>query len=56
MAWQQVEKGRAFGLEEVILNDLQERPPFGISWWDSRMDTAHRILISDQLYTCATSV
>ena len=43
-------------LEQVILDDLQATPPFGISWWDSSMDPAHRILISDQLYCCARSV
>ena len=43
-------------LEQAILNDLHESPPFGIFWWDSRMNPAHRILISDQLYTCVTSV
>ena len=43
-------------LERAILDDLQESPPFGISWWDSSMEPAHRILVSDQLYCCATSV
>ena len=43
-------------LERAILNDLQESPPFGISWWDSSMEPTHRIVVSDQLYCCATSV
>ena len=43
-------------LERVILDDLREIPPFGISWWDSSTEPALRILISDQLYCCATSV
>ena len=43
-------------LEQAILNDLQEAPPYGISWWAAYMTTAHRILISDQLYACTQSV
>ena len=43
-------------LERAILDDLQVAPPFGISWWDSSTDPAHRILISDQLYCCATGI
>ena len=43
-------------LERAILDDLRETPPFGISWWDSSTEPALRILISDQLYCCATSV
>ena len=43
-------------LERAILDDLQQTPPFGIAWWDPSTDPAHRILVGDQLYCCATSV
>lgn len=45
-------------LRDMILNDLSERPPYGIGWWTPKCDrvTPHRILIGDYLYTCAANV
>ena len=43
-------------LEEAILADLVPSPPYGISWWGPSLRPALRILVSDQLYACTTSV
>ena len=42
--------------EQGILSDLTTKPPYGIGWWAPSPGTSRRILISDQLYSCATSV
>jgi hypothetical protein len=43
-------------LETLILNDFVEQSPYGIGWWAPHPGTSRRILISDQLYACVTSV
>ena len=43
-------------LTEAIFGDLQDSPPFGISWWDPTLAPEFRILVSDQLYVCTKSV
>jgi hypothetical protein len=43
-------------LEALILDDFAEHSPYGIAWWAPHPDTGRRILISDQLYACLTSV
>ena len=43
-------------LEDAIVSDLAESPPYGIGWWAPHPGTKRRILISDQLYTCVNSV
>jgi hypothetical protein len=42
-------------LETEILADFTEQPPYGIGWWAPGPGTSRRILIADQLYSCATS-
>jgi hypothetical protein len=43
-------------LERRIFDDLTTEPPYGIGWWSPHPGTSRRILISDQLYACTTSV
>src|ERR1019366_6602473 len=43
-------------LENEILADFTEQPPWGIGWWAPAPGTSRRILIADQLHCCATSV
>jgi hypothetical protein len=43
-------------LEALILDDFVEHSPYGIGWWAPYPGTSRRILISDQLYACFTSV
>lgn len=43
-------------LERRIFNDLTTEWPYGIGWWAPHPGTSRRILISDQLYACTTSV
>jgi len=43
-------------LEDEILADFTEQPPYGIGWWAPDPGTSRRILISDQLYCCLDSV
>ena len=43
-------------LEGRIFNDLTTERPYGIGWWAPHPGTSRRILISDQLYACTTSV
>ena len=43
-------------LENAVLDDLSDGPPYGISWWKNCMPTCHRIAISDQLYSCIQSI
>jgi hypothetical protein len=43
-------------LEALILDHFVEQPPYGIGWWAPHPGTSRRILISDQLYACVTSV
>lgn len=43
-------------LADEILADLSVDPPFGVAWWAPYPGASRRILISDQLYSCATSV
>src|SRR5207244_5727838 len=43
-------------LEERIFADLTAERPYGIGWWAPHPGTSRRILISDQLYACTTSV
>jgi len=43
-------------LERRIFDDLTTEQPYGIGWWAPHPGTSRRILISDQLYACTTSV
>ena len=43
-------------LESEIFADLTEQRPYGIGWWAPHPGAKRRILISDQLYACTTSV
>ena len=43
-------------LETAVVGDLSARSPYGISWWEGSMPTGHRIAISDQLYSCISSI
>ena len=43
-------------LERRIFNDFTTEQPYGIGWWAPHPGTSRRILISDQLYACTTSV
>ena len=43
-------------LEQCIFNDLTVERPYGIGWWAPHPGTSRRILISDQLYACTSSV
>ena len=43
-------------LTEEIESDLSGEPPFGIGWWKPTTDSARRILSSDYLYACTSSV
>src|SRR5947199_67040 len=43
-------------LERRIFDDLTTERPYGIGWWAPHPGTSRRILISDQLYACTTSV
>ena len=43
-------------LTEEIENDLSVKPPYGIGWWKPTSDNACRILTSDYLCACTTSV
>ena len=43
-------------LEDLILADFVEQPPYGIGWWAPHPGTSRRILIADQLYACVSSV
>ena len=43
-------------LERTIFLDLTTEQPYGIGWWAPHPGTSRRILISDQLYACTTSV
>lgn len=43
-------------LDEAVLNDLTNGPPYGISWWEDSIPTGTRIAISDQLYSCIQSI
>ena len=43
-------------LERRIFNDFTTDQPYGIGWWAPHPGTSRRILISDQLYACTTSV
>lgn len=42
-------------LEEAIFADFSAGPPFGIGWWAPGPGSTRRVLISDQLFSCATS-
>lgn len=44
------------GLEDEIWADFTEVPPYGVRWWVPEPGTSRRILISDQLYCCLSSV
>jgi hypothetical protein len=43
-------------LTDLIFADLATGPPYGIRWWAPHPGTSRRILISDQLVSCAASV
>ena len=43
-------------LERIIFDDLTIEQPYGIGWWAPHPGTSRRILISDQLYACTSSV
>ena len=43
-------------LERRIFNDFTTEQPYGIGWWAPHPGTSRRILISDQLHACTTSV
>ena len=43
-------------LEQRIFDDFTTDQPFGIGWWAPHPGTSRRILISDQLFACTTSV
>lgn len=43
-------------LTDEILADFAVDPPYGVAWWAPHPGTSRRILISDQLYSCVTSV
>lgn len=43
-------------LADEILADFAVDPPYGVAWWAPHPGTSRRILISDQLYSCVTSV
>jgi hypothetical protein len=43
-------------LQSDIFADFVEEPPYGIRWWAPDPGTSRRILISDQLNCCLTSV
>ena len=43
-------------LEQRIFDDFTTEQPYGIGWWAPHPGTSRRILISDQLYACTTSV
>jgi hypothetical protein len=43
-------------LDEEIHGDIVEQDPYGVGWWAPEPGTSRRILISDQLYCCLTSV
>ena len=43
-------------LTEEIESDLSHELPFGIGWWTPTTDSARRILTSDYLCACTTSV
>ena len=43
-------------LERRIFNDFATEQPYGIGWWAPHPGTSRRILISDQLHACTTSV
>ena len=43
-------------LGQRIFNDFTTEQPYGIGWWAPHPGTSRRILISDQLYACTTSV
>ncbi len=43
-------------LERRIFNDFTTEQPYGIGWWAPHPGTSRRILISDQLYACTSSV
>ena len=43
-------------LERRIFSDFTTEQPYGIGWWAPHPGTSRRILISDQLYACTTSV
>ena len=43
-------------LERRIFADLTIEQPYGFGWWAPHPGTSRRILISDQLYACTTSV
>ena len=46
------------GLAAAIHNDLAEGSPYGIRWWEPKVDPqrARRILISDYLYACTANI
>lgn len=43
-------------LSDEILADLVVDTPYGIGWWAPHPGTSRRILISDQLHSCVTTV
>ena len=43
-------------LERSIFDDFVTEWPYGIGWWAPHPGTSRRILISDQLHACSTSV
>jgi hypothetical protein len=45
-------------LENELLADFAEQSPYGVKWWvhGAGLGTKRRILFSDQLYCCVTSV
>ena len=43
-------------LERIIFDDFTIEQPYGIGWWAPHPGTSRRILISDQLYACTSSV
>ena len=43
-------------LERLVFNDFTTEEPYGIGWWAPYPGTSRRIMISDQLYACTTSV
>lgn len=43
-------------LENEVLADLTEQPPYGIGWWAPDPGASRRILISDQFCCCLASV